>query len=125
MFYTLANGNLSNDNLRLVFGRYKESRAYDDYFYDIFSDLGDQRFFLPERLKDDLDAYDAALTEIFDAIILSGFRHYKTVSSEENALNETNFLKRDQNYYAIIANDWLDISQKLSHIYEEQTETGA
>lgn len=84
-----------------------------------------ERFFLPERLKDDLDAYDAALTEIFDAIILSGFRHYKTVSSEENALNETNFLKRDQNYYAIIANDWLDISQKLSHIYEEQTETGA
>ncbi|MCR4703731.1 MAG: hypothetical protein K5665_08720 [Saccharofermentans sp.] len=76
-------------------------------------------------MKDNLDEYDAALTEIFDAIILSGFRHYMTVSSEENALNETNFLKRDQNYYAIIANDWLDISQKLSHIYEEQTETEA
>lgn len=124
-FSRYKNGNLTNENLKLVFKRYKESRAYDDYFYDIFSDLGDQKHLLPERLKDNLDEYDAALTEIFDAIILSGFRHYMTVSSEENALNETNFLKRDQNYYAIIANDWLDISQKLSHIYEEQTETEA
>lgn len=53
----------------------------------------------------------------FLLIILSGFRYYQTVRRGDNSINETNFLKNDQNYYEILKTDWYEIEEKINNIY--------
>jgi hypothetical protein len=112
-------GNFDNDKLRIFFEHSTGSRAYDDYLYDLFSDIGEQTSWLPKTLFNDKDNYDKAAYKLFEAIIISGFRYYLVVHHSDSTLNETNFLKQDQNYYAIVEGDWSELSEKIDQIYGE------
>lgn len=112
------NGNIYDDKLRVMFAHCSENKAYDNYLYDIFSDIGECNNLLPKELFRNKDKYDEIIAALFDTIIMSGFRYYQTVSRGDASLNETNFLKNDQNYYEILKTDWYDISSRISTIYE-------
>lgn len=112
------NGNLDADKLRSFFAHCSESKAYDNYLYDIFSDIGDCSNLLPRELFRNKDDYESVIASLFETIIMSGFRFYQTVSRGDASLNETNFLKNDQNYYEILKTDWFEISNKIDVIYQ-------
>ncbi len=111
------NGNIDNDKLRLFFDHCTDNKAYDNYLYDIFSDLGDTNCLLPRQLFRNKDKYEEVLSSLFDTVILSGFRYYQTVRRNDTSINETNFLKNDQNYYEILRTDWYEISTKIKKIF--------
>lgn len=111
-------GNLDNEKIRTFFAHRSGNRVYDDYLYQIFSDLGDVRSLYPANIFRNKDFYDRILTQLFDTIILSGHRYFRTISNNDSSISETNFLKNDQNYYAFLSADWFDISQKIDQIYD-------
>ena len=113
------NGNINDEKLRIFFAHCLENRAYDDYLYGIFSDIRGVDNLLPKELFNNKDNYEKIISKLFDIIIESGFRYYLTVKSSDNSINETNFLKNDLNYYAILRSDWLDISRKIKDIFNE------
>ena len=113
------NGNLDEEKIGLFFTHCSESKAYDNYLYDIFSDINDCDCLLPKELFRNKDNYEAVITDLFDMIIISGFRYYQTISRGDASLNETNFLKNDQNYYEILKADWFEIKNKINAIYQD------
>ena len=111
------NGNLTSEKLRDIFIHCSEIKGYDNYLYPVFSDLGDISFLLPKSLFANKDLYENILSSLFDIIILSGFRYYQTVRRNDSSINESNFLKNDQNYYEILKTDWIEIEDKINDVY--------
>ncbi len=110
-------GNLDNSKLRAFWEHNAAGQVYDDYLYDIFSDLEGVTNFLPKKLFSNKDEYDATLTKLFDMIINSGHRYYNFSNRQDSSLTESNFLKNDSNYYAIIKSDWTELSAKIDAVY--------
>jgi hypothetical protein len=52
-------------------------------------------------------------------IINSGHRYYNFSKSQDSSLTESNFLKNDSNYYAIIKTDWIELSSKINTLFDE------
>lgn len=113
----VKNGNIDKSELTTIFLHCSENKAYDNYLYDVFSDLGDIPYLFPKQLFRDKDKFEAILTSLCNTIIMSGFRYYQMQKRIDTSINETNFLKSDQNYYEILKSDWYDISNKIDAIY--------
>jgi hypothetical protein len=117
----VKNDNIDENDLRIFFSHCSENRAYDDYLYDVFSDIGNITSLLPKEIFKDKDKYETVLSSLFDTIIMSGFRYFQMIKRGDASINETNFLKSDQNYYEILKTDWYDISNRINAIYETMT----
>lgn len=113
------NGNMDDEKLRIFFEHCLEGKAYDNYLYALFSDLGELERLFPSQLFRDKDKYEEVLSSLFTVIILSGFRFYQMARRNDTSINETNFLKNDTNYYEILRADWIDISAKINTIWSE------
>ena len=113
------NGNITNDKLITIFNHCSENKGYDNYLYKIFSDIEGCDYLLPKELFLNKDRYEAVVSKLFEIIIMSGFRYYNTISRTDASLNETNFLKNDQNYYEILKTDWIELERNISEIYNE------
>lgn len=116
----VQNGNISPEKIREFINRCKEQKAYDDYLYDIFRDVNGFNVLFEKNLFADKNRYDEVLSKLFDLIIKYGHKYYAMVKEmSDTALNETNFLKNDQNYYAVLKLNWSDIMDSVSKIYAE------
>lgn len=110
--------NIKPVDLKTIFEHVNKEKAYEDYYYDIFKELENTSFILPKKLFEDKDKYDEVLYELFEVIISSGRRYYSIKKEADSTLNETNFLKRDGNYFAILKSDWEHIETKIIEIFK-------
>ncbi|MDE7163409.1 MAG: AIPR family protein [Clostridia bacterium] len=110
--------NIKLSDLKIIFDHINKDKAYDDYYYDIFKDIDGFNMLFPKKLFDNKDKYDEVLYKLFEVIILSGRRYYSTKKELDSTLNESNFLKIDKNYYAILKFDWDSISSKITEIFK-------
>lgn len=78
--------------------------------------LGEMNFLLPIKLY--TDAYDAALDKLFTAIIEEGTTAYSYAREGTPTLNETNFLKSDKNYYAVLQKRWSTLRRTINEIFQ-------
>ena len=111
-------GNLSNLKLKSFWDHNISNQVYDDFLYDVFSDLNGVSCFFPKQLFRDKDKIDAVLDKLFDMIIQSGHRYYQYSFRQDTSLTESNFLKSDVNYYAIIKSDWTELSGKIDLTFD-------
>ncbi len=111
--------NITDTDLRVVFEHANKERSYDDYFYDIFKDIDGYKTIMPKKIFDNKDAYDDILYKLFETIIFSGSKYYSIKKESDNTLSESNFLKKDGNYFAILKMDWYNISMQISNIFDE------
>ena len=112
------NKNIKPVDLKTVFEHVNKEKAYDDYYYEIFKELENTNCFLPKKLFESKDKYDEILYKLFDVIISSGRRYYSVKKETDSTLNESNFLKRDGNYFAILKYDWESIESKIIEIFK-------
>lgn len=111
-------GNITNEKLKSFFAHFSENMAYDNYLYAIFSDLNNVDHLLPNYMFVNKDAYEAAISKLFDIIISAGRTYYKISKGSDAAINETNFLKNDLNYYKILEAYWDDLSEQINTLFD-------
>lgn len=109
--------NIKESDVRVIFEHINKEKAYDDYYYDIFKEIGKVAPLFPKKLFDDKNKYDEVLYKLFEVIILSGRRYYSSKKESDNTLSESNFLKTDKNYYYILKFDWDNICGKIKEIF--------
>ena len=94
-------GNITVENLTTIFSNIREG-SYNTYFYDIFRNLSSIKSLFSSELFNNKDKLDNILYELFDVIIKCGRKCYSIDRRYDNSLNETNYLKKDNNYYSIL-----------------------
>ena len=112
-------GNITAQDLQAVFDFSRRENASDSTLYDIFSDIKDVNYFIPPAVFNNKDRCDAFLDSLFRVIINSGITNFATARLYDSALNATNFLKRDKNYYSILMTQWGNIYPEITRIYSE------
>ncbi len=120
-FVTLASRyyykNITDSDLKVIFDYTNKEKSYDDFFYDIFKDIDGYNNIFPKKLFDNKDKYDEVLCKLFEIVIFAGSKYYSIKKEADNTLSESNFLKRDSNYYAILKTDWRNISKQIMDIF--------
>lgn len=112
-----ANNNITDDNIKTIFSHIENERSYEDYLYDIFSNIGGIDHIIEQQLfKEDKDKVDDFLYRLFSKLISEGFKQYTTEKKYNESLNESNFLKKNKSYYEIISNSWIDLKQIINEI---------
>ncbi|MBE5749164.1 MAG: hypothetical protein E7344_06030 [Clostridiales bacterium] len=109
--------NIKKTDLKIIFEHVNKEKAYDNYYYDIFKELDEIKTLIPKKLFNDKDKLDSLLYNLFKIIITSGRRYYSTKKEHDNTLNETNFLKKDSNYFSILKHDWEEIESKICQTF--------
>lgn len=110
--------NINAADLKIIFDHVNKDKAYDDYYYDIFKEIENISFLIPKKVFEDKDLYDRILYKLFEVIISSGRRYYSIKKESDSTLNESNFLKRDSNYFAILKSEWENIDEKIKEIFD-------
>jgi hypothetical protein len=109
--------NIKPADLRVIFEHANKEKSYDDYYYDIFKEIDGYKFILPPNAFNNKDQYDDILYKLFETIIMSGRKYYSIKKEADSTLSESNFLKRDGNYFAILKMDWDTISTKINSVF--------
>ena len=112
-------GNISNNDLNTIFAVARTDSASDSRLYDIFSNIDGVTHFIPPEIFNEKDRYDDVLDKLFNVIIESGITSFMMASRFDTTLNATNYLKKDKNYYSILAIHWRNISSSINRIFEE------
>ena len=89
-----------------------------DAIYDQMRNLGELKSLLPSGLDKGTDRLDGILTKMFDAIIARGYAQYRIAMRYNESLNETNFLKKDDNYDSIVSDNATELLDVTLYIPE-------
>lgn len=90
----------------------------DEVLYLNFKNVDNIQHLLPESLFVEKDKYDVVLSDLFNVILSSGIISYRMDQYRDHALTATNYLKKDRNYYTIIAVQWPQIREKINMIFD-------
>ena len=112
-------GNISNNDLNTIFAVARTDSASDSRLYDIFANIDGVSHFIPPEIFNEKDRYDDVLDKLFNVIIEAGITSFMMASGFDTTLNATNYLKKDKNYYSILAIHWRNISASINRIFEE------
>ena len=110
-----ASGNIDRNKLTTIFNNIRDG-SYSTYFYDIFRDIDSISSLFTPELFDSKDELDKKLYDLFDAIIKSGRKCYSNDKRYDSSLNESNYLKKDNNYYSILKTEWDTLQEKIDSI---------
>lgn len=110
--------NITDADMQVVSGA-AQSDVMPDSIYDIFSNIEDIGYFIPNDVFNNKDKYESILDELFNLIIEAGIRCYTMAKRYDNTLNATNYLKKDKNYYVILSDNWPTLSAKVKEILSQ------
>ena len=113
----LKQGNITNEHIKTIFSNVKEG-AYSTVYYDIFRNINGLDCLLPRELFMNKDNYDKVLFKLFEGFIKAGRRCYSADRRHDSSLNETNYLKKDLNYYTILKQEWDSLVELISSTFE-------
>ena len=97
-------GNIKGSDLQTIFNASNKD-TLDPLVYELMKNLDGVDGLFP-NLFDNKDKYDELLYQLFMMIINSGIMCYTMASKYEEALNASNYLKKDKNYYIILVLQW-------------------
>lgn len=109
-------GNIDNDDLRTIFRNISDD-SYKTKYYDIFRDISTIPSLFSASLFSDKDKLDDFLYQLFDIIIKCGRKCYSSDKKYDQTLNESNYLKKDTNYYLILKSEWDLLVEKITDAY--------
>lgn len=109
--------NIDTVQLKDIFNHFSDE-SYSNYLYDVFKNIDSINTFFPDELYQNKDKFDMVLYKIYDVIIKSGRKVYSSEHKHDSSLNESNFLKKDSNYYSILKIEWDNLSEKIQSIFD-------
>ena len=111
-------GNITIENISEIFNNIREG-SYKTHLYKIFKNLDGVDSLIPKNIFKDKDKLDNFLYELFDVIIKNGRKCYSIDKRYDSTLNESNYLKKDNNYYSILKAEWDAIEEKTKNIFDK------
>lgn len=111
-------GNITIENISEIFNSIREG-SYKTHLYKIFKNLDGVDSLIPKNIFKDKDKLDNFLYELFDVIIKNGRKCYSIDKRYDSTLNESNYLKKDNNYYSILKAEWDTIEEKTKNIFDK------
>jgi len=112
------NGDISDKVLLEALKNIKKESFYDEYFYPILKKIDCWKGIFNKQLFKEKDKIDDVLYKLFDKLNYEGEKMFNNIKEENESLNETNYLKKDLNYFKIIKNNWLDFKK----VFDENKE---
>ena len=109
--------NITEQNITPIFEYANDNIS--DTLYETFRDLGQLTYLLPPELWKNKDKYDEVLSKLFSVVIKAGISCYSIECRHDSTLTATNYLKKDKNYYNILADQWDNIINEVNRIYGE------
>lgn len=113
--------NIDDKKVATLFRNIK-SDSSSDTLYDLFGDTKSMNLFFPESIFKDKTKLDGILYQLYDAIIKAGRKCYSTSLRYDSSLSQTNFLKKDENYYYILQDGWDILSEKIATVFDSMNE---
>ncbi len=104
--------NLTKDNIKTIFNA-KEG-SYNSSLYDIFKNLDGFDYIFNPKLFRNKDELDKHLYKFFVGIIKAGRKCYSLDKKYDSGLNESNYLKKDFNYYSILSSEWDSLEELIN-----------
>ena len=74
---------------------------------------------IPLEIFNQKDKFDSILDQLFNVIINAGITSFSMASRYDTTLTATNYLKKDRNYYAILADHWSTIRNDIRRIFSD------
>ncbi len=110
-------GNLTDQDISPIFDRNLSESTFDT-LYKTFRELDQLNSLLPS-VHGNMEQYDSTLRELFSTIIEAGTNVYSWECEHDQTLTETNYLKKDKNYYSILKNQWNWIESRINEIFSK------
>lgn len=105
--------NLGDVDISSILKSIKSIKTKEDYERELYHQFKNMEKFT--HIFDEItfaskkDEIDSLLYEMFSKIINEGYKIYQTNKRFDPSINETNFLKKDENYYNILLSGWPDL----------------
>lgn len=112
-------GNISENDLSPIFRRSYSLDSISDALYEVFSNLGDMKYFILPDVFADKNRYDDVLRKLFSIIIEAGITSFLFETRHDTTLTATNYLKKDKNYYDILSSQWVRTKNDIEQVFEE------
>lgn len=112
-------GNITDTDLNTVFAFAQNDNVTDSRLFDLFSNIGGVVHLIPPEIFNQKDKYDSILDQLFNVIINAGITSFSMASRYDTTLTATNYLKKDRNYYAILADHWSTIRNDIRRIFSD------
>ena len=109
-------GNLNNQALKTILSCANSDSASDN-LYKVCRDLGTIKSLFSPRVKADMNLYDATLDKLFGAIIDAGVTTFSMERRHDPTVIPSNFLKKEKNYYSILADNWSALKRAIDEIF--------
>lgn len=113
--------NLDAFSFRQAINKVTTESYYDDYIYPMLKNIDNMdHFILQKYMEGDKTELDKVLKSFFNRLIREGFKYFSSVKNNDPSLVESNFLKKDSNYYHILNASWSDIMELIDsnkHIF--------
>ena len=111
-FTTLAcryrQGNLDDSKIKKIFDSIKKY-DFDQICYSIFKDIDGLDTLFGAELFGNLDRLDDLLYSLFEKIIQSSTSCFSMAKNYDQALNPSNYFKKDSNYFEILKSQWTNL----------------
>ena len=111
-------GNLTDEALKTIFAA-ATSESVSDALYKAVRDLGSMQCLLPKQLSENMDLYDAALDNLFTAIVEEGISAYSYARDSNPNLTENSFLQNDRNYYRLLKSGWNRLKKAIRKTFAD------
>lgn len=93
-----------------------EEGFYDSYLYPVLNNYDNLPHFIkPEVFNNSKDELDSFLFNLFERLVKEGYKSYESAHSYDPSLNETNYLKKDSNYFKLLKQSWYDLEESLKN----------
>ena len=111
-------GNLDNNDLKTIFNGRKSDISKNE-FVDVCKKLGEMNSVLPKGFFENKNKYDVILHDLFMTIINYGYAIYNNSIGNEEGINATNYLKKDESYYNILKSNWFMIEKGINDAFSK------
>lgn len=109
-------GNITNQDLQLIFSTQRSEVTFSSDIYDIFSRMDGVQYLIPPVIFAQKDEYELLLDHLFTTIINAGIMSFSVASRYDSSLTASNYLKNDKRYYEILSDHWANIHNDIQRI---------
>ncbi len=106
------------------FQHYDSETGYEDYIFPYVANLDNSYNLFSQHVERNVELFEQVLSRLFTVIIDEGHRMFESDRAKDTSLTPTNYLKKDHNYFKIIASEvsWKCLASTIRDVAKQLKE---